>query len=331
MDETYSSGYSNLSYLDVEQRRFDLAGELLALSLPITVERDLPICRVWQTGSRGRLHLLEGRWAEAVADADAVLSAPSAPLARTWPHLARGLVALRSGGDADADLDEAWRLACRFGEPIRLLPAVAALAERAWLLGTEDERLADAVALLDRYPPVGLEWARGELAVWLRRLDPGAGSRPVIVGVAEPFQAELDGDPWTAAARWEAIGAPYERALALIATGRDDHRRDGLDILDRLGAERVAAKVRRDLRERGVATVPAPRRASTQANAAGLTRRQLDVLRLMGEGLTNAELAERLYISAKTVDHHVSAILTRLQVTGRRDAVRQARRLGVLD
>ena len=134
-DEIYSSGYSNLTYLDVEQRRLRQASDLLGFTLPLTIERDLPICRVWQQGSRGRMKLLRGDWADAVADADDVLDGPSAPLARTWPHLVRGLVALRSGGDADADLEEAWRLARRFGEPIRLLPAAAALVERSWLRG----------------------------------------------------------------------------------------------------------------------------------------------------------------------------------------------------
>jgi DNA-binding NarL/FixJ family response regulator len=67
------------------------------------------------------------------------------------------------------------------------------------------------------------------------------------------------------------------------------------------------------------------------ANPAGLTTRQTEVLRLLDDGLTNAELAERLYLSVKTVDHHVSAILTKLDVTKRRDAVRRARELNLLN
>lgn len=124
---------------------------------------------------------------------------------------------------------------------------------------------------------------------------------------------------------------PYEAALALTDTGDPALTRPGLDMLDRLGAAAVAVKIRRDLRARGVTVVPARRRPTTLANACGLTTRQLDVLRLMGQGLTNAELAERLFLSVRTVDKHVAAILDKLQAANRRDAVRRARALGVLD
>ena len=114
------------------------------------------------------------------------------------------------------------------------------------------------------------------------------------------------------------MGSPYEQALALVESGDvDELITSGLDQLDRLGVAAVAAKVRRVLREAG-RKVTAPRRRTTQANPVGLTARQVEVLRMLDEGFTNAELAERLYISPKTADHHVSAILAKLQVTGRR-------------
>jgi DNA-binding CsgD family transcriptional regulator/GTPase SAR1 family protein len=325
-DEIYSGGYSNLTYLDVEQRRFGLAADLLNESLTMTIERDLPVCYAWQMGARGRLGMLEGNWDEAVADANTVLDAPSAPLARTWPLLIRALVALRRDGTRSDDIDEAWELAGRYGEPLRVLPAAAAIAESAWLSGTLDERLDEFRALLDTTPVVGLEWARGELAVWLRRLDASVQAD----GLAVPYALLLDGKFEAAAEEFHRLSMPYEAALALIDSGDADLARRGLDVLDRLGAAAVAAKVRRDLRARGVAVVPARRRTTTLANPAGLTTRQVEVLRLIEEGLTNAELADRLYLSAKTVDHHVSAILTKLGVPGRRDAIKRGRELGIL-
>jgi DNA-binding NarL/FixJ family response regulator len=273
--------------------------------------------------------MIEGNWAGAIVDADAVLSAPSAPLARTWPHLLRGLVRLRTHGDADDDLDDAWQLASRFGEPMRLLPAAAALVERAWLKG--DHARVDACRdLLRASTQPGLEWARGELATWLRRLDPSA-PLDLAADVAEPYRLQLAGDFEAAATAWEQLGAPYEQALALIDAGSSDSTRAGVDILDRLGADEVAAKVRLDLRRRGITTIPTRRRSSTRANPAGLTNRQVEILRLLADGSTNGEIAQRLFLSAKTVDHHVSALLSKLQVTGRREAVRRGAELGLVD
>ena len=63
---------------------------------------------------------------------------------------------------------------------------------------------------------------------------------------------------------------------------------------------------------------------ATRNSGLNLTRRELDVLALVGDGLRNTEIAQRLFISAKTVDHHMSAILAKLGVRTRQDAVRVA-------
>jgi ATP/maltotriose-dependent transcriptional regulator MalT len=326
IDEIYSSGYSNLTYYDVEQRRLAQAADMLERSIPLMEEYDLPICRVWQTGSRARLGLLAGDWDKAEADADRVLDGPSAPLARTWPLVIRALVAMREISSGTDDLDEAWQLARRYGEPLRTLPAAAAVAEWVWLTGNPDERLDQCVRLYETAPPTGLEWTRGDLAVWLHR----AGRTVDATGVAEPYRLVLAGKFAAAAEQFERLGTPYDAALSLVDSGEGTLARRGLDVLDRLGADAVAAKVRRDLRALGVAVVPSKRRSATLVNPAGLTERQVEVLRLLDEGLTNTELAERLYLSVKTVDHHVSAILSKLQVTKRRDAVKRGRELGIV-
>lgn len=329
IDETYSSGYTNLTYFDVEQRRLGPAGELLGESIPLMVEHDLPICRMVQLGSRSRWGLLVGDWDAALADADVVLNSPSAPLARVWPLLIRGIVTLRRTGTDTGDIDEAWELACRFGEMIRVLPAACALAERTWLTGVHDPRLERCSSLLASAPVSGLEWARGELAAWSHRLGAPAPG-PHVAGVAEPYALLLDGRFDAAADAFDHLSTPYDAALALLDAGATASTRRALDVFDRLGADRVAAKVRSDLRAAGAAAIPGPRRATTLDNPAGLTNRQVDVLRLLADGLTNAELADRLFLSVKTVDHHVSAILTKLDVTKRRDAVRRARETGLL-
>ncbi len=330
-DEVYSSGWSNLTYLEVEQRRLREASAMFDISLPLTIEREMPICRVWQLGSRGRMQMLQGHWDQACRDADDVLAGPSAPLARTWPHLVRGLITLRRSGEPNDDIDAAWSLANRFGELIRVMPAAAAVVEQAWLTGRDDPRLDACRRLLDAPAKAGLTWARGELAVWMRRLDPHGDLAGVLDHVAEPYRLELSGQFSAAAARWQELSGPYEQALCLAATDEVEGARTAVDLLDGLGADAVTAKLRLDWRARGMAVVPARRRPSTRANPVGMTNREVDVLRLLDGGLTNAEVAQRLYISTKTVDHHVSSILAKLHVGNRRDAARAARQLRLLD
>jgi DNA-binding NarL/FixJ family response regulator len=80
------------------------------------------------------------------------------------------------------------------------------------------------------------------------------------------------------------------------------------------------------MRELGMRVPKGPRR-TTRENAAGLTARQLEVVELIAEGLTNAEIAERLVVSQRTAEHHVAAVLTKLGATTRREAARRASEL----
>jgi DNA-binding CsgD family transcriptional regulator len=327
-EEARSTVAGSLVDLDVEQRRLEDAEKVLDHSLPLIAERDVRIAHGLQLGVRARLHLLRGAWDEARHDASTVLTGSRSPVTHTWPCLVRGLVELRSGrAGADEHLARGWELAQRFGEPLRLLPAAAALAERCWTTAAADPRLDDAAALLATASLPGTEWSAGELAVWLVRL--GRDVDLSHLRVARPHRLLLDGRPLAAAECWEALGCPYERALAMVDSGELAETFAALEILDRLGADAVAATVRRSLRRRGVAGVPARPRTSTRANPAGLTSRQVDVVRLLDEGLTNAEIAARLVISEKTADHHVSAILTKLDVRTRREAAAAARTMGL--
>jgi DNA-binding NarL/FixJ family response regulator len=144
-----------------------------------------------------------------------------------------------------------------------------------------------------------------------------------------PFREHCEGRWEPAAAAWRALGRPYEEALALYG-GDEAAQRQALEIFDRLGAAPAAARLRRQLRAAGSRAVPRGPIAGTRANAAGLTRRQAQVLGLIGEGMSNAEIARRLCISAKTAEHHVSAIMARLEATTRQEAAAAARARGLL-
>jgi DNA-binding CsgD family transcriptional regulator len=169
-------------------------------------------------------------------------------------------------------------------------------------------------------------WVIEDAALWLRMLG-----EPVrdTESFATPFREHCEGRWDAAAAGWRALGRPYEEALALSGGGIDAQRQ-ALEILDRLGAAPAAARVRRQLRAGGVRSVPRGPIAATRAHPAGLTRRQVQVLELLDLGLTNAEIATRLCISAKTAEHHVAGIMARLDSPTRQAAAAAARRSGLL-
>ncbi len=331
LDELASTGYSNLVSLDVEQRRFRAAENVLGESLPFTVEKDIPICRHWQTGVRSRLHFSQGHWSAALEDAGAVLIDDGMPLAMVWPLLVSALVPLRRGeAGPELALDHAADLAARIGEPMMRIPVHTARVERAWTTGDPDphvgEGTPDVLASYDGDP--ALSWAVGDLVVWLRRLGLPTPV-PDPERLPEPYRLSLSGRHDEAAAWWHRTGDPFAEAMAWGDSEDPAHRSRGVELLDRLGAVGTADRRRAELRRDGIATAPAKPRASTRANPGGLTNRQLDVARLVARGFTNAEIAERLYISPKTTDHHVSAVLMKLGLGNRRQVVVRADELGL--
>ena len=204
----------------------------------------------------------------------------------------------------------------------------AARAEAFWLNGDRDgveQATADALALARlRHSP----WFAAELLAWRRRA--GIADRFTGDEVIGPHAVELAGDWSAAAAQWRRLGCAYEAALALAEADDEDALRRALDELRALGAKPAAAIVARRLRERGVRGLPRGPRPQTRANPAGLTARELDVLALVVERMRNAEIAERLVVSERTVDHHVSSILRKLDVRSRAEAADEAARLGLV-
>ncbi len=140
---------------------------------------------------------------------------------------------------------------------------------------------------------------------------------------------EIAGDWALASEAWRSLGCPYEAALALAAADDEEPLRRALDELHALGARPAAAIVARRLREQGARSLPRGPRPRTRENPAGLTDRELEVLALLAKGLRNAQIADRLVLSEKTVGHHVSAILRKLDVHTRGAAGAEATRLGL--
>jgi DNA-binding CsgD family transcriptional regulator len=304
-------------------RRHGLVTRHLQAGLDYCSDRGLERDRRYLLAYRARLELDQGRWAEASKDAAAVLRVPrTAVTPRIVALVVLGLVRARRGDPGQsAPLEEAWALAEPTRELPRLAPVAAARAEAAWLQGDRDAvaEATDGVLPLVREAKWG--WLAGELADWRRRagLD---GEVPAVV--AKPYALQAAGQWAQAAERWRATGCPYEAALALADADEEEPLRRALEELQRLGARPAADAVIRRLRELGVRPLPRRPRRATAANPAGLTARELEVLALLGADLRNADIAARLHIAEKTVDHHVSAVLGKLGVGSRREAARVA-------
>jgi DNA-binding CsgD family transcriptional regulator len=276
-----------------------------------------------------RLQALHGLWDDAVAGlrvlAEGTRVGEKGAVRYALAPLAR-LLARRGDDDAPATLARARELARRIDSYPEWVSTGLAEIETAWLAGCPDDASAAIVRLDELTARRGREVERGELYRWKRRLEL---PHEVPTGCPELWAAGIRGDWRAAAAAWEAQDAPYLVALELLDSGEVEPTLRALQILDDLGAAPVAKRARRRLRELGVTHVPRGPHAATRANPAGLSDRQVEVLRLLAEGLTNAEIAARLVISGKTADHHVSAVLAKLDVRSRREAAARARELGV--
>jgi DNA-binding CsgD family transcriptional regulator len=274
---------------------------------------------------RARLKFEVGEWNSASADAEQVLAHPRvSPISRIPALTVLGhLRVLRGDTDASAPLDRARELAERADELQRLAPLACALADAAWIDGDVSRiarELQPAYALTQDSRDT---WQRDKVIAWMWR----AGAlKSAPTGTAKPYVREFCGDWRGAANAWREIGCPYEEAIVLAWHGDGSAQLMALEILDRLGATAAANALRRQMRAKGVLKIPRGSRATTRSHPQGLTKREAQVLELLAQNMRNAAIAKRLFVSTKTVDHHVSAILTKLGVPSREEAIAFARK-----
>jgi DNA-binding CsgD family transcriptional regulator len=328
LDEHAGRACINFSWAITRTRSNELA-HWFDYGIESCAQKGLELWWLYVTAYRARFDLDQGRWSEATDGAATVLRYPrSTPLLRTLALCVLGLVRARRGDpDRWEPLDEA--LAMTGCDDLQwIAPIALARAEAAWLEGLGREAVIAATDdALELAVLREAHWVVGELAFWRRC----AGvEEPAPADLPEPFALHMTGDWAAAAKRWAELGCPYEAALALTGADDDDVLRRALDELQALGARPAATLVLRQLRERGATSLPRGPRPSTRRNPANLTERELDVLKLVAQGLRNAEIAEQMFVAQRTVDHHVSAILRKLDVRTRGQAAVEAARLGVL-
>jgi DNA-binding CsgD family transcriptional regulator len=329
LEEAIARNRQNIACTSILRRDWAAADAQIDALEAFVDGRDLDALWVYTCSWKALAELDRGRWDRAAELARWVLDQPGVgPPTRLTPLIVLGLLRARRGDSGAWEaLDEAQVLAERMGEAQRVLPVAVARAEARWLRG-QAGRVADeterALALLvDRQHP----WALGSIAVWRHR----AGIATTLHdSVPSPFADELAGDSVEAAALWRKLGCPYDAAIVEASAQDEAAQRASLDELRRLGATTAATIVAQRLRAGGARNIPRGPHQRTRANPRGLTPRQLEVLRLLAIGATDNEISNELFLSERTVSHHVSAILRKLDVRNRTEAAAAAVRFGML-
>jgi DNA-binding NarL/FixJ family response regulator/tetratricopeptide (TPR) repeat protein len=328
LDELVGRAYNNLAYEEIAGRDLDAAEKCLAEAVEFSTTRGAVVWLHCALGAWSELRLLRGQWQQAVETVGQVLRSCATPLPRLAPLTVLGLVRARRGEpDAWGPLDEARAIARASGELQMMVGVASARAELAWLEGRPAAAVEETAPVVERALMASDAWALPEMAYWRWQ----AGVRESIADHdTSPRRLQMTGHAREAAEQWAALGYPYEAALAMADSGDEQLLRSALADLRSLGATATAAIVARRLRQQGARGIPRGPRASTATNPASLTKRQVEVIALVAQGLRDADIAERLYLSEKTVGHHVSAILHKLNVRTRGQAVAEAVQLGLI-
>ena len=331
--EHVARAYVNLVSTEVALRDYRLARRRIGDAQAYFAARDLDAWSHYLAAWTIRLDFEEGNWRGAAEGAQQLLAATEVALVSRLPALVV-LARLRCAATTPAP----WRPCtrprhsrCEPAELQRLAPVAAAHAEAAWLERPgADATLASSV--LAQASAAGRGREASEIAFWLALR--GDDLRGTPRDVLEPaLRMQLQGEWDRAAASWAGLGCPFEHAITLFQRGGKVAIQDALRRLSALGSAATSRRLQAGrLRhgQRSPDAVTRGPRATTAAHPAGLTRREAQVLALMAKGLTNGEIAARLVRSTKTVDHHVSAILAKLDARSRAEASARAVQLGLL-
>ena len=326
--EHAARAYTNISSNAVVLKNYPLANEMLAEGIRFCEERDLDSWSVYMTSMKARLCLETGRWNDVRLIAGQLLeNKAQAPVSKIIALIALGTVMIRAGEEPGLPLLlEALDMAEVTREPQRLIPALCALLEWQWI----NEKSAITTTRFNELlrPASGPhDLKQEELNFWL--LLTKKINQP-IEGRYPGYRIDTASEIKNAAAHWQKHGNGYLQAVCLFM-GNEENKRAALELVLEAGAMATADKMKREMRTAGYKNIPRGLRKSTRENPSQLTGREIELLPLLRDGLQNKEIAARLFISPKTVDHHISSIYFKLNVKSRASAVKEATRLKIID
>jgi DNA-binding CsgD family transcriptional regulator/tetratricopeptide (TPR) repeat protein len=328
LDLSVAHAYANLVESLAATFRFADADPNFEAGLRYVIDRELDAQRSYMEAWLAIVDMYRGRWPPSADRARRVAADPSTPtISRIVALVALGRVLARRGDpEARRVLAEALTLAAPTESAQFLGPVRAARAELSWLQGNDDGARAEADTALRTPLAERHAWVHGELLWWRDRALAGD---PPIRATTRPWQLQLEGRWREAATAWRGLECEFEAARSLLSSEDPGDVEEARASFDRLGSRPAVGLASRRLRQLGVRSIARGVRPSTRANPAGLTARELEVLSLIAAGLSNDQMAARLFVSPRTVHHHVSAVLAKLGVNRRTKAVDAAARLGV--
>lgn len=327
--EHVARAYANLTSTEVTTRNYVVAARTIHEAGVYFAERDLDSWANYVLAWKARVDFEQGRWDDAARLASQLIVRDAvAPVTRIPAMAVLARIRLRRGDPGATELiDEASELASQTGELQRLAPIAVARAEAAWLRGETCLNDPWVRHTYEMAEALGDRRELGELGFWLWKLGAGQGK---YRDSDDPYAMQWEGAWQAAADAWRILACPYMRAMALW-DGEEACKLDALAIFEAMGACATVKLCRAQLRQAGIRGVTRGPRATTVANPAGLTTRERHVMSLLAKGLSNAEIAQHIVRSEKTVEHHISAILRKLDVCSRGEAVAAAGRLGLTD
>jgi ATP/maltotriose-dependent transcriptional regulator MalT len=326
--EHVARAYSNMGSNGLKMKNYPLAKKVLDEGIKYCEERGLESSRSIMLSVKALVELETGDWKKAYSIAERLLNAEqhlSTFTISLWNVMAT--IKMRSGEeDAVETLFDSTKEAFASTELQRIIPTMVSSLEYEWLTGKPfiKKEDFDRAAAMIRESIYTIE--KNEFFFWAQKA--GRNYLP-LAEIYEGYDVSCIKKVQQAAMLWKKAGSPYTQAIILFE-GSEADKKDAIKIVHDLGATAVYEKMKMEMRMSGIKSIPRGIRKSTQLNPALLTGREMDVLQLLKEGLQNKEIGNKLFISPKTVDHHISSILFKLDVNSRAKAVQEAGKLEII-